>query len=135
MASRTYFQRAYAQTIMNRIIRSIKKKTRSRYRDPLVEPDEIFLDAENLPDFDTQQFEGTIESPIGRRALAGVGIFFIVVVLLFSGRLWSLQIVHGALYTKQSQQNSLNREPIFAPRGNIYDKNGVLLAWNNTKTD
>jgi penicillin-binding protein 2 len=34
-----------------------------------------------------------------------------------------------------SKNNSLNIEPIFAARGNIYDRNNILLAWNNTATD
>lgn len=106
-----------------------------RYHDPLVEPDEIFLDSKNLPDFDVQQFEGQIELPISRSSFFGIGLVLLVVVLLFSSRLWFLQIAKGATYQKQSEYNSLSREPIFASRGNIYDRNNVPLAWNDTKTD
>ena len=41
-----------------------------------VEPDEIFLDAKNLPNFNAQQFEGRIEKPIPKRAINFLGIFF-----------------------------------------------------------
>ncbi len=34
---------------------------------------QIFLDDRNIPDFDVQQFEGRIETPIEKRT---VGIFF-----------------------------------------------------------
>jgi len=122
---------------MNRFLRKVRKNARLRntFRNPHVLPDEIFLDSKNLPDFDTQQFEGQLERPIPRSALIGVGIFFILVVVVFSGRLWSLQVANGKEYTEQSQRNSLDREPLFAARGNIYDRNGALLAWNDTKTD
>ncbi|MBP7804612.1 MAG: hypothetical protein KA052_00100 [Candidatus Pacebacteria bacterium] len=121
---------------MNRTLKKIKRKVTGRpYRSPLVEPDEIFLDAKNLPEFDTQQFEGTIETPISRRSLGAVGIVFLLIVLIFGGRLWKLQITENSTYQKLSANNSLSSEPIFASRGNIYDRNGVPLAWNDTKTD
>lgn len=122
---------------MNRLFRTIKKKTslKRNYHNPMIEPDQIFLDSKNLPDFDTQQFEGQIERPISRWSMFGVGISFCLVVILFAGRLWFLQITHGETYTKMSQNNSLTSEPIFAARGTIFDRNGVSLAWNDTKTD
>jgi penicillin-binding protein 2 len=120
---------------MKRFLRSIRFSIRGKYRDPLVEPDEIFLDAKNLPDFDTQQFEGQLERPIERTSVVVLGIAFAVISILFASRLWTLQVADGSTYAKQSQNNSLSREPIFSARGNIYDRNGVLLAWNDTKTD
>ena len=118
---------------MNRIVKKLRKKTK-RNTD-FVEPSEIFLDSENLPDFDTQQFEGQFERPISRRSLFGVGILFVLIIGLFGTRLWSLQIAQGQTYKTESENNSLDSEPIFAPRGNIYDRNGVLLAWNSPGTD
>ena len=119
---------------MNKFIRKIKKNKRNR-KNNFIEPDEIFLDSKNLPDFDTQQFEGQITKPISRNSLIGVGVLFCVLFVLFGVRLWYLQIKEGDMYKTMSKNNSLSIEPIFAPRGNIYDRNGVLLAWNNTATD
>ncbi len=121
---------------MKETVNKIRKKAslKRRYKNPLIEPDEIFLDSQNLPEFDTQQFEGQIERPIKRSALFGVGIVFLLIVLVFGGKLWSLQIAHSATYKKESANNSLDSEPIFAARGNIYDRNGVELAWNGTAT-
>lgn len=119
---------------MRKILKRIRRHTRGR-RNEFVDPEEIFLDSQNLPDFDTQQFEGQFERPIERRSLLSVGVVFFVIVTLFGFRLWNLQIVHGDTYQKQSENNSLDSEPIFAARGNIYDRNGVPLAWNNTTTD
>ena len=88
-----------------------------------------------MPDFDTQQFEGQISKPISRHSMIGIEIIFCIIILIFGGRLWFLQVKNGEAYKTQSKNNSLNIEPIFAARGNIYDRNGVLLAWNNVATD
>lgn len=116
------------------MIRKILKLFKRR-RGGLIDLDEVLLDSQNLPDFDTQQFEGQLEHPISRKSLFAVGIFFVLFVILFSGRLWSLQVAHGEVYLEQSKNNSLAREPLFAARGNIYDRNGVRLAYNGDVTD
>ena len=41
-----------------------------------------------------------------------------------------MQIVHGAAYKLESDNNRIAVEPIIAPRGIIYDRNGVTLAYN-----
>jgi penicillin-binding protein 2 len=95
-----------------------------------IDPDEIFLDSQNLPNFNTQQFEGRLEKPIPKRSIFFVGIFFAVIAFIFIYKLGSLQIIHGEAYYKKSENNTLNKQPIFADRGLIYDRKDVLLAWN-----
>ena len=112
-----------------------KSPFKRKYKNARFDPDAIFLDSQNLPDFDRQQFEGELDKPISRNTLFSIGIVFSVIIAIFAGRLWSLQITHGDSYKKMSQNNSLDREPIFASRGNIYDRNGVPLVWNTTKTE
>jgi penicillin-binding protein 2 len=107
----------------------IHKKYKNK-KNKEIDPDEIFLDAENLPAFDTDQCEGRLDKPISRWSLAAVGIFFIFIALIFISRLSILQIVHGQSYLNLSQDNSLRTTPIFASRGVLYDRNGVELAWN-----
>ena len=51
------------------------KKDKKFYSD--IAPDEIFLDAANLPKFNTNQFEGRIEKPIHTRTIILLSIFFI----------------------------------------------------------
>ena len=34
-----------------------------------IEPDQIFLDSKNLPNFNRQQFEGRIEKPIPKKTI------------------------------------------------------------------
>ena len=96
-----------------------------------IDPDEIFLDSKNLPSFDKDQFEGRLEKPIGQRSLAGVFLVFFLIVVIFLGKVTSLQLVHGEEFLKKSENNRLDHTPIFAMRGIIYDRNKVPLAWNS----
>jgi penicillin-binding protein 2 len=93
-------------------------------------PDEILADSRNLPKFDTDQFEGRLEQPIGRGALFGLLSVGIMIIVIFAGRAWFLQISDGVAYAAQATNNVLRSTPLFATRGLITDRNGVELAWN-----
>ena len=97
-----------------------------------IDPDEIFIDSTNLPGFDTYQFEGRIEKPIKEKTFWLVGAFFLVIVLIFLGKTWSIQITSGEKYAERSTNNRLRHTLIFSERGLIYDKNKVALSWNET---
>jgi penicillin-binding protein 2 len=53
-----------------------------------------------------------------------------VLVAVFVVRLYQLQIVEGAYYTERAVSNRLRSISLAAPRGVMYDRNGVLLARN-----
>ena len=93
-------------------------------------PEDIFMDSTNLPSFDVFQFEGRMEKPITSR----VFVFFIIVCIItglgFAGKLWSLQVVNGSAYKERSENNRLRETVIVAPRGIVYSRDGVELAWN-----
>jgi len=55
-------------------------------------------------------------------------LLFVVLVYLF--RLWHLQILQGSRYRYQSENNRIRLENISAPRGLIFDRNGVPLVEN-----
>lgn len=95
-----------------------------------LDPNEVFVDASNLPEFDAHQFEGRIERPLHKRAIHTVIFGFLLVVAVFSIRLWDLQIGKGAIYAAQSENNRLRQAIVFADRGVIYDRNGIELVWN-----
>ena len=95
-----------------------------------IEPDEIFLDSSNLPDFDRHQFEGRLEKPIQSRSAWYLGIFFLIISAFFVSKLWYLQIAHGDINSQKAENNRLRQTPVFAERGLIYDRNRTLLAWN-----
>lgn len=104
---------------------------RSRLKSKELNPDEIFLDSSNLPEFDNQQFEGRLEKAIGRNTI----LFFLLVCLgifaIFALRTGYLQLAKGEYYANRSLNNTLNLLTIFPDRGNIYDRNGEELAWND----
>lgn len=109
-----------------------KKNHKRKYT--TIDPDEIFLDSQNLPDFNTDQFEGRIEKPISKSVIGFVGIFIFFVGCVFTWKVWDLQITEGASYAKKSANNSLHTTKIFADRGLILDRNGLPLAWNEINT-
>lgn len=95
-----------------------------------IDPDEIFLDSRNLPDFDVHQFEGRIEKPISSNVVHGVSIVFVLVAIIFASKLWILQVKQGEAFEIRSQNNNLKHTTVFSERGVIYDRNKVELAWN-----
>ena len=52
-------------------------------REKDIDPDEIFIDSENLPNFDVYQFEGRLEKPISRRSLFSLGVVVLIIILVF----------------------------------------------------
>jgi penicillin-binding protein 2 len=106
----------------NRIKRTIKE----------INPEDVFLDSHNSPTFNMNQMEGSIERPLS--PVVGYLIFIILLVVFggFAGKLFSMQIVHIDTYKEQSDKNHLRSTPIFAHRGTISDRNGNLLAWNDS---
>lgn len=96
-----------------------------------IDPDEIFLDSKNLPDFDTDRFEGRIEAALSKRAVFFLGIVFFLFGFGYVGRLGVLQIFDGTAYAARSEDNRLRHTELVAERGAIYDRTGTLLAWND----
>lgn len=103
---------------------------RGRFRASGIDPDEIFLDAHNLPQFDTQQFEGVIEKPISKRTIILLGLFFILIGCAYMWRVSYLQVTQGETFATRSENNRLRQTLIFADRGVVYDRNGKELIWN-----
>lgn len=96
-----------------------------------IEPEEIFLDAKNSPDF----FEQKLETPLRSR------IFFIFLGIILLGlsvlifRTGLFQIFRSEAYVKLAQRNSVRSYPIVAPRGIIYDRNLKPLVNNMPSYD
>ncbi|HYC34113.1 MAG TPA: hypothetical protein VEC13_00090, partial [Candidatus Paceibacterota bacterium] len=111
---------------MPREIKRFFKKKRKK----TIDPDEIFLDSSNIPDYDKDQFEGRIEQPISTLSIILLGVFFLLMIAGYSVKAGLLQIKDGAEYREVSENNSLRHDVIFAHRGVIKDRNGKDLAWN-----
>src|SRR4051812_32161498 len=104
----------------------IKKFLRRRNRLKIsheIAPDEILIDATNLPDFDTHQFEGRIERPISSRTLLILAAVFLIIASLYSYKVYALQIKQGDSFAARSENNRLRHTLVFSDRGVIYDRN------------
>ncbi|MBI2046221.1 MAG: hypothetical protein HYT28_02280 [Parcubacteria group bacterium] len=108
-----------------------KKKRLAR----AIYPDEIFLDARNLPEFNTHQFEGRMETPLSSKTLIFLGFAFAAVVLIFVFQLWTLGVRDTEHYATISETNRLRNTFIFPERGIIRDVNAVSIAWNIAGSD
>ncbi len=108
---------------------------KGRRKNTEIAPDEIFMDSHNLPQFDTHQFEGRLDTPISKLSLSLIIVFFVIIVGTYLTRAWNLQIAKGEEYATRSENNRLRHTPLFASRGVIYDRNGVELAWNSPGED
>lgn len=108
----------------------VKKYLRRQRTNRFINPEDIFVDSENLPAFDRHQFEGRIEHPISKRAVFGVALVFCLLGVGYLGQVWKLQVVRGEVFAVASEENRLQHSAVFANRGVIYDRNGVPLAWN-----
>ncbi len=61
---------------------------------------------------------------------AALGIIVVVVLGMLFFRLWSMQVVQGAAYTSQSEDNRVREVTVEAPRGRILDRKGRPLVTN-----
>ena len=95
-----------------------------------IDPDEVLLDAFNLPAFDTNQFEGRVERSIQGIIPTVLGMFAMVVFVIFLFQIWNLQVTKGSSMALLSQQDRLDHEILFAERGVIFDRYKRELAWN-----
>lgn len=74
--------------------------------------------------FDPESLNGTKNRQ--RHFTIAVGVVFALVLL----RLFTMQVLQGAKYRELSEENRIRVEVIAAPRGEIRDRNGLLLADN-----
>ncbi len=97
-----------------------------------IDPEDVFLDSENLSSLDTNQMEGHLARPLGSHVFYGAILCTLVLTFGFSYRLFSMQVVDGDTYQEKSDNNHLKQIPLFALRGTISDRNGEVLAWNSS---
>lgn len=98
-----------------------------------IDPEDVFLDSQNLSRMNLHQLEGQLSRPLGMRVYY---IFSFFIVMLFGAtlfRLYGMQVSDVAAYALKADRNHLRTTPIFAHRGTISDVNGNLLAWNSSQ--
>ncbi len=63
-------------------------------------------------------------------AVRSLMFFLLAAALILAGRLFYLQIIKGSYHEMLSAQNSIRLQIVKAPRGLIYDRNGLVIARN-----
>lgn len=53
-----------------------------------------------------------------------------IILIIYVIRLFSLQVINGDEYLAQAEENRLRNVSVPTERGNIYDRNGIVLAQN-----
>lgn len=106
-----------------------------RFKDYELDPDEVFLDATNLPEFNQGTLEGRLERPISRSTYFGAAIGMGLVFFALVAQAANLEIVQGAKFASRSESNRLRPEVLFAQRGAILDRNGAPLVSNFAADD
>jgi penicillin-binding protein 2 len=66
----------------------------------------------------------------GRRRVTVVAVGFLLSWLVIVGQLWSLQVLEGGRFLDASDKNRMRVRPIAAPRGILFDRQGLPLVDN-----
>ena len=106
-------------------------RVRRKKKYQAIEPDEILIDAQNLPGFDATRLEGRIERPIEQTAYRNFIIIIAFIFLIFLIQLVKLQIFDAAALQARAEANRLHETLIIAERGRIVDRFGAPLALND----
>lgn len=77
----------------------------------------------------------THENPVSRYVYALLFLLLVIAGTFLLWRLFNLQVVQGQRHALLASGNSVRTTVIPAPRGAIYDRNGVLLARNSAQYD
>ncbi len=115
---------------MNLFRRLFIKRGR-RFSSHEIDPEDVFVDSQNLSELNIDQMEGHLERPLGKHIFYIAIIFSFAILAGFSYRLFAMQVVQVDEYAEKADSNHLKKLPLFALRGTISDRNGELLAWNS----
>jgi penicillin-binding protein 2 len=83
----------------------------------------------------TEKEKAIMETPFKRQSLSAVWYSIVVIWLFLLGRVFYLDIIEARYYSGVSTENRIRRIIINAPRGNILDKSGHILARNSPSMD
>jgi penicillin-binding protein 2 len=96
-----------------------------------INPEDVFIDSQNLSSLNLDQMQGQLERPLGKHIFYIALATSFLLVAGFSYRLFAMQVMRVDDYTEKADNNHLKKLPLFALRGTISDRNGQLLAWNS----
>ena len=110
------------------IFKKFFKKKRKRGGE--INPEDIFLDSSNLVGLDIDKEEGTFNKPISQFMEYLPVIIVAIVFCFYTYRLYIIQIRDFSIYKEKADNNRYNANLILSNRGEIFDRNGKILAEN-----
>lgn len=96
-----------------------------------IDPEDVFVDSQNLSSLNLHQMEGHLERPLGKHVFYIALFVSFIVFAGFSYRLYAMQIIQADEFREKADNNRLKKIPLFALRGTVTDRNGEYLAWNS----
>lgn len=78
----------------------------------------------------TKRLLGSVSATISRGRIRLLGVILLIALTAFSVRSAQLQIVNGAEYQAQAEENRYTTQMLIPARGVIMDRHGEPLAWN-----
>lgn len=96
-----------------------------------IEPEEIFLDAVfQKKEEDLGLTEKRMEVLLSQRIFRIFGVLFYLLLLVFFGKTFQLQVIEGKSFSASAEKNKLKFYQVQAVRGVIYDRNFKQLVFN-----
>jgi len=103
-----------------------------KYLNKDINPEDIFVDAKSGAQFDEDSFEGRFEKPINFGVYLSVAGLAVFSIFAFTVKAYNVQILQSDTWKNIADNNYIKKTPEFALRGGVKDRNGVVLAWNET---
>ena len=101
-----------------------------------IEPQEILLDSlAQKKEKELGISEKRMETPLSQKVLLGLWFGFLVLIILFFGKTFQLQVIQGKTFSELSDQNRFAIRLIQAQRGVVYDKDLEQLINNKPSFD
>lgn len=72
----------------------------------------------------------TLSNTLNFWRVIAFGVVIVIVIIIYTARLFNVQIVQGAEWSLQAEDNRTTTINLPAARGIIYDRNGIVLARN-----
>ena len=66
----------------------------------------------------------------GQRRVVAIAVLVAAAFLVIIGQLWYLQVLEGGYFREASDKNRIRVRPVAAPRGILFDRNGLPLVDN-----
>jgi len=111
------------------------RKIRTKFKED-IEPQEVFLDKlAQMREEEIGISQKKLEVPFSKKVFQIFYVLLIILVLIFFGRTFQLQVIQGKRFSALADNNRLRIYQIRPVRGVIYDKNLKQMVFNKSSFD